>query len=175
MLVHQLLEASATRTPEAVAVIERDRRVTYRRLDEMANRCARLLRHCGVTPGERVVVALDNSTEMVAAYLGTMKAGGAAVPLPGGPRSDRLPTALAECAPRVAIVDEPTARALGPRGGFAAIPHLFVLAPSPPPDSHASFVAAMAVHGPEPLEQRRSDADLAAIIYTSGSTGSRAG
>jgi long-chain acyl-CoA synthetase len=170
MLVHQLLEASAIRTPDALALIDRDRRVTYCTLDEMANRCARLLRKCGVTPGERVVIALDNSAEMVAAYLGTMKAGGAAVPLPGGPRSDRLPTALAECAPRVAIVDESTARALGPRGVFAPIPHLFVLSASPP-DSQSSLVAAFEQQQPLPLTGPGSDTDLAAIIYTSGSTG----
>ena len=80
MLVHQLLDVAADRTPDALALIERDRQVTYRTLAEMTNRCARLLRRCGVTAGERVVVALDNSAEMVAAYLGAMQAGGVAVP-----------------------------------------------------------------------------------------------
>jgi len=171
MLVHQLLAAAADRTPDAVVLIERDRQVTYRTLAGMTNQCARLLRRCGVTAGERVVVALDNSAEMVAAYLGAMQAGGVAVPLPGGPRSDRLPTAVSECTPQVAIVDEPTARALGPRGVFAAVPHVLVLPASEPAGPGASLVAAMAEQSAEPLTESGGAADLAALVFTSGSTG----
>ncbi len=177
MLVHEFLEASAAGTPDALVLIERDRQVTYGALDRMANQCARLLRNCGVGHGERVIVALDNSAEMAAAYFGTMKAGAVAVPLPAGPRSDRLPAALVDCTPRVAIVDEPTARVLGPQGVLAAVPHVFVLSSSASSASSAptvpfpGFVASFERCRAEPLEDRASESDLAAIIYTSGSTG----
>ena len=59
MHVHQFLEASAARTPDALVLIERDRQVQYGTLDRMANQCAHLFRTCGVTRGDRVVVALD--------------------------------------------------------------------------------------------------------------------
>ena len=171
MLVHQFLETSAARTPDALALIERDREVSYGALDRMANQCAHLFRQCGLAPDDRVVVALDNSAEMAAAYFGAMKAGGVAVPLPAGPRSDRLPAALADCTPQVAIVDAATATVLGPRGVFAGVPHVFVLEPSDPTESFAGLVAALAACPVEAVEASRSDADLAAIIYTSGSTG----
>ena len=171
MLVHQFLESAAALAPDAPVLIERDRHLSYGALDRMANQCARLFHHCGVTRGDRVVIALDNSAEMVAAYLGTMKAGAVAVPLPAGPRSDRLPTALADCTPRVAIVDEPTARAFGPRGVLSSVPHVFVVSPSDPSASFASLVTSLAQHRSEPVGAVGNDSDLAAIIYTSGSTG----
>ena len=172
MLVHQFLESAAALAPDAPALIERDRRLSYGALDRMANQCARLFRQCGATRGDRVVIALDNGAEMVAAYLGAMKAGAVAVPLPAGPRSDRLPTALADCTPRLAIVDEPTARALGPSGVLASVPDVFVLAASDPasrlpPASSRRWPATAR----RPVEADVSDSDLAAIIYTSGSTG----
>ncbi len=171
MLVHHFLERSAARTPDALALIEKDRHVSYGELDRMANQCAHLFRQCGATRGDRVVVALDNGAEMAAAYFGAMKAGAVAVPLPAGPRSDRLPAALADCTPQVVIVDAPTAAVLGPRGVFANVLHVFVLAPSGPPTPFASFVASFEARPGEPVEGQASDEDLAAIIYTSGSTG----
>ena len=171
MLVDQFLERSAVQSPDALVLIERHREVTYGTLDHMANQCARLFRQCGATPGARVVVALDNCAEMAAAYFGAMKAGAVAVPLPAGPRSDRLPAALADCTPHIAIVDALTATVFGPRGVLAGVPHVFVLSPSAPTAPFASFVASLAACSADPVEASRSDADLAAIIYTSGSTG----
>ena len=160
MLVDEFLDRSATQSPNALVLIERDREVTYGALENMANQCAHLFRQCGVTFGDRVVVALDNCAEMAAAYFGAMKAGAVAVPLPAGPRSDRLPTALAGCTPQVAIVDAPTATVLGPRGVFTGVPHVFVLSPSEPPAPFASFVASFEASSTEPLQSRASDTDL---------------
>ena len=169
-LIHELVARAAARYPESHALIERDRSVTYAALDRLVTQCAHAVRARGVAPGDRVVVALDNSAEMVAAYFGVMKAGAVAVPLPAGPRSDRLPVALADCTPRLAIVDEPTARALGPTGLFSAVPHVLVASPSPPPP-YVSFAAALDSASSDALGVRGRDSDVAAIIYTSGSTG----
>lgn len=171
MRLHHLLQASAAATPEAPLLIEKDRVVSYGAIDRMANQCAHALRRCGLSAGDRVLIALDNSAEMVAAYFGAMKAGGVAVPLPAGPRSDRLPAALGDCAPKVAVVDEMTARALGPRGTFAEVPHVLALASSPLAEPFANFAASLADCSDAPVEDCGADADLAAIIYTSGSTG----
>ena len=170
LLVHELLERAAAASPLALALIERDQTVTYEELDRLATRCAHLMHARGVAPGDRVVIALDNSAEMVAAYFGVMKAGAVAVPLPAGPRSDRLPVAIADCMPRLAIVDGPTAQALGPTGLFASVPHVLVASPAPPPP-YTSFAAAMGAASSDAIEITGRDTDLAAVIYTSGSTG----
>jgi len=174
MLVSGFLEESARRTPDAVAVIEPTRRTTYRELDRMANRFGHLFRQHGVERGDRVVIALDNSLEMVAAYLGALKAGAVAVLLPAGPRSDRLAHAVIDCAPRVAVIDAATARTVTPGSPVSGVPHVFVVQPFAsqgvlPP--FAGLAAALDECSEEPVRVRSIDLDLAAIIYTSGSTG----
>lgn len=172
MLVHRLLEDSAARRPEAIALIDGKRRVTYAQLDQLANQFANLFRGAGVTRHDRVVIALENSIEMVAAYLGTMKAGAVAVPLPAGPRSDRLAAAVRSCAPIAAVVD---ASMLADNQAMTGVGRVFVAGRLKPgselPPSYSALAPALAAAPAERPDVRPIDLDLAAIIYTSGSTG----
>ncbi len=79
-LLHHLLEASADRSPDAVAVVDRERTVTYSELEARANRLAHLLIDLGVEPGDRVALYLDKSMESLVAIYGILKAGAAYVP-----------------------------------------------------------------------------------------------
>jgi long-chain acyl-CoA synthetase len=175
MLVHRLLEDSAARRPEAPAIVDGARVASYGELDRLANRFANVLERAGVNRHDRVVVALENSIELATAYLGTMKAGAVAVPLPAGPKSDRLATAVADCTPAAAVIDAPTAREVDATHPLASVRSLFV-AGRPKygqtlPSTSVPFKDAMSAASDEPLGVRAIDIDLAAIIYTSGSTG----
>jgi amino acid adenylation domain-containing protein len=77
--VHKLFEAQVERTPEAVALIFGDQRVTYAELNQRANRLANYLKEHGVGPETRVGILLDRSVEMAVALLAILKAGGAYV------------------------------------------------------------------------------------------------
>lgn len=88
--VHQLIEAQAERSPDAVAVIYEEERLTYRELDCRANQLANYLRGMGVGPDVPVGICLERSTEMMIGLLGIMKAGGAYVPLDPEYPSERL-------------------------------------------------------------------------------------
>ena len=79
--VHELFEAQAERTPEAVALEYAGERVSYRALNARANRLARRLRARGVGADARVGLCVERSIEMVVALLGILKAGAAYVPL----------------------------------------------------------------------------------------------
>jgi long-chain acyl-CoA synthetase len=176
LLVHEFLSTSASRTPDAIALIEPGRRVTYGELDALANRFARLLLDRGLRPADRVLLALESGVTLVACYFGAMRAGGVAVPLPAGPRSDRLATAVADCAPSACVVDIATVGDPTQAKALEAVPHRFaVLGAAPaPPEGFDDLEAAL----PERVEApvvRRIDLDLAAIIYTSGSTGAPRG
>jgi amino acid adenylation domain-containing protein len=175
VLVHQLLSHAAARTPDATAIIEPSRTVTYGQLDGLANRFANVLRESGVRRGDRVVIALENSVEMVAAYFGAMKAGAVAVPLPQGPRSDRLAKAVADCTPAACIVNTATAT---DTTTFARVPNVFVDSGRRDPRFRPAqlpigtdLAATLESASPEPVEMPCIDQDLAAIVYTSGSTG----
>jgi long-chain acyl-CoA synthetase len=175
MLVHRWLEEAAHRSPDAPALLEPLRQISYGELDRQANRCAHLFGRHGVVRGDRVVIAVDNGIEMVTAYFGALKAGAVAVPLASGPRNDRLAHAVADCSPRAAVIDSPTARGLRGDSPFAAVPSVFV-ADSPDRDGGwqeplMSFGSALCECPDTPVSVRPIDLDLAVVIYTSGSTG----
>ena len=77
----ELFEAQAERTPEAVAVETAGERISYRELDERANRLAAYLHSRGIRLEDRVGVSMERSTEMIVALLGVLKAGAAYLPL----------------------------------------------------------------------------------------------
>ncbi|HEV2659734.1 MAG TPA: amino acid adenylation domain-containing protein, partial [Ktedonobacteraceae bacterium] len=79
--IHQLFEEQAQRTPDAVAVVFEQQRLTYRELNRRANRVAHALVAAGVEPDSFVGVAMERSIEMVVALLAVIKAGAAYVPL----------------------------------------------------------------------------------------------
>src|SRR5208283_1142086 len=75
----ELFEAQAARTPNAIALVFDDQRLSYADLDAVANRLAHHLIGLGVGPESRVGVALERSLEMIVALLAILKAGGAYV------------------------------------------------------------------------------------------------
>ncbi|MDB4968769.1 MAG: Malonyl CoA-acyl carrier protein transacylase, partial [Myxococcales bacterium] len=77
MRLHDLFEQQAVRTPDAIAVDYDGRRLSYRELDERANRLAHHLQALGVGPEVRVGICVERSLEMVVGLLGILKAGGA--------------------------------------------------------------------------------------------------
>jgi amino acid adenylation domain-containing protein/thioester reductase-like protein len=87
---HELFEAQAARTPEAVALEVDGASWTYAELDSRANAVARRLRKLGCGPEARVGLCCERSLEMVAGLLGILKAGGAYVPLDPAYPQERL-------------------------------------------------------------------------------------
>jgi amino acid adenylation domain-containing protein len=79
--IHQLFERQAEQTPDEVALVFEGRQLTYRELNERANRLAHLLQSRGVGPEVPVGIALERSVELVVGLYGILKAGGAYVPL----------------------------------------------------------------------------------------------
>jgi len=79
--VHQLFEAQAKKTQDAIAVIHNNSSLTYFDLNQRANLLARHLQERGVGPGIRVGILMEKSLEIVEALLGVLKAGGVYVPI----------------------------------------------------------------------------------------------
>jgi benzoate-CoA ligase family protein len=71
---------NASRSPERVAIFFKDRKITYRELEDAAARCRGALAAHGVRPGERVALVMSDSPEMIYALLGIMGMGASAVP-----------------------------------------------------------------------------------------------
>ena len=77
----ELLAAAVAADPDAVAVLDGAREVSYRELDGWSTRLARVLIEAGVGPERAVGVAMDRCVELVAAWWAVVKAGGVYVPV----------------------------------------------------------------------------------------------
>ena len=88
--LHELFEGQAKRSPEAIAVASGDEQVTYRELNERANRLAHYLMRLGIGPEQVVGICLERSVELVTSLLGVLKAGGAYLPLDPDYPGERL-------------------------------------------------------------------------------------
>ena len=174
MLVHHYLRRTAAANPNAIAIIEGERHVTYAELSNLAARFAHVLIQEGVTPGDRVIIALENSAEFAACYFGAMAAGAIAVPLAPGARSDRLLAACADCSPVVCVADRAAAELVA-SAAPASVQVLLVAGATAVETVSLPRVKALTevleAASSQPCDVPRIDADLAAIIYTSGSTG----
>ncbi|MEU6098997.1 amino acid adenylation domain-containing protein, partial [Streptomyces sp. NPDC047079] len=101
--VHELFEDQVARTPDAVAVVAGEVALTYREVNERANRLARHLRSLGVGPESLVGVCLERDAELIPALLGVLKAGGAYLPLDPVNPADRLGYMLADAGASVVV------------------------------------------------------------------------
>jgi amino acid adenylation domain-containing protein len=153
--VHRLFEARAAARPDAPAVSQEDRQLTYGELDRRAGRLARRLRARGVGPEVRVAVSIERSPELIVALLAVWKAGGAYVPLDPAYPEERLAFLLADSQASVLLTQEALA------GRFSGVPTLLVDGGEDDPSAAAADDLTV------PL---RPD-NLAYVIYTSGSTG----
>ena len=161
--VHALFEAQAARTPDAAAVVCRGERLTYRELNERADRLARRLRAQGVGPESPVGVMLGRSAEAVVALLGVLKAGGCYVPLDPDYPQGRLAFMLENSGARMLLTETSVAGKL----------------PNPPAEVVLLDEERERVGGREPAGRApRAEppaavgpSNLAYVIYTSGSTG----
>ena len=90
----QLLAAAVAADPDAVAVLDGARGVSYRELDEWSTRLARVLIEAGVGPERAVGVAMDRCVELVVAWWAVVKAGGVYVPVDRAHPVERIATVL---------------------------------------------------------------------------------
>jgi non-ribosomal peptide synthetase component F len=111
-LIHQLFEEQVERSPESIALVDKEQSLTYRELNWRADLLAHHLRTFGVGPDARVAVCLERGVEMVIALMAVLKAGGAYVPLDPAYPSERLAYLLDDSAPEALIIHDATSELL---------------------------------------------------------------
>lgn len=85
---HQLFEEQVEKTPDNIAVVFENNRITYKDLNNKANKVAKVLREKGVKSDEIVALMVERSIEMIVGIIGILKAGGAYLPIdPNFPES----------------------------------------------------------------------------------------
>lgn len=155
--VHDLFEEQVLRSPDAVAVVFKEQRLTYSELNQRANQVAHFLREQGVGPEALVGVSLERSPELVIALLGVWKSGGAYVPLDPAYPADRLSFMVGDADVRV-LLTEDKCRHLFPHVEDRTV-------------CLDSEWARIAEHSTDNLRVGTLPSNLAYVMYTSGSTG----
>jgi amino acid adenylation domain-containing protein len=155
--IHEWFESQVQKTPERVAVVFADRRMTYTELDRRSNQLAQHLKSVGVGPEVLVGIHMEPSLEMVVGLFGILKAGGAYVPLdPTYPR-ERLAFMLDDANVSVLLTQERLLEGLPAHRAIAV--------------SLDREWEAIARGSDESPASGGSAENLAYVIYTSGSTG----
>jgi amino acid adenylation domain-containing protein len=157
--VHQLFEAQAERTPDAIAVVFEDQQLTYRELNERSNQLAHHLRKLGIGPDVLVGLCVERSLEMLVGLLGILKAGGAYVPLDPTYPKDRVRFVLADTQTPMLITQQRLCVDLGSETRDCTFICL---------DADFETIAKAATENPK---SGVGPGNLAYVIYTSGSTG----
>ncbi|MEV7727359.1 amino acid adenylation domain-containing protein [Streptomyces sp. NPDC087917] len=156
--VHQVFEERAAATPDAIAVTAGAAHLTYRELNERANRVAHQLRAMGAGPEHLVGLCLERGPELMPALLGILKSGAGYLPLDPANPADRLAYVMADAGARIVVASEATAPALA---DARDVETLFL-------DRDSALIGARAATNPEPTGGPGS---TIYVIYTSGSTG----
>jgi len=177
MLVQNFLQNNAARTPDKVALVFQEQRLTYQEIDAQANRLAQALLDRGVQRGDRVAIYLPNSVEAAVAIFATLKAGAVFSVINPTTKLDKLVYILNDCrvtelvtqARRVGMLEELQDRVpslesvvLCGKGADKAV------------EGRREFLAFEALQQNYPNQlppQKCIDVDLACLIYTSGTTG----
>lgn len=157
LCIHQWFEAQVVQTPDAEAVVMKDLRLTYRELNEQANRLAHYLCTFGVAPEVKVGISLERSIEIVIAILATLKAGGAYVPLDPNYPQERVKYALEDSQVAVLLTEEHLLNKLPEH----QVPVICL-------DRDADIIGRQESDN---LPCEANADNLAYVIYTSGSTG----
>ena len=162
-LIQQLFEAQVQQTPDATALVYEGHSLSYRALNQQANRLAHYLLELGIRPDDRLALCVERSLDLVVGLLGILKAGGAYVPLDPGYPSERLAFMLGDSAP-VAVLTQ--AALHGSLAGLdPTVPVVLLDAGT------ASGFSHYPDHNPDPHALGLTARHLAYVIYTSGSTG----
>ncbi|MFN7949394.1 MAG: amino acid adenylation domain-containing protein [Blastocatellia bacterium] len=161
--LHQLVEAQAQRSPQALGIVFADEIATYHEINGRANRLAHELRRRGVGPETLVGVCLDRSPELVIALCAILKAGGAYVPLDPSYPSERLAVMLADSQARIVITQSNLKAHL--KSQISDLKSEIELLCTD------RDLPAIAPHNAENPDSGVTEDNLAYVIYTSGSTG----
>jgi amino acid adenylation domain-containing protein/non-ribosomal peptide synthase protein (TIGR01720 family) len=155
--LHEMFEAWAVKTPDALAVAFEDGSLTYSELAEQSNRFANYLRTLGAGPEQLVAICLEGSLELIVAVLGVLKTGATYVPLDPEYPPDRLAFIIEDAAVGLVVSERRLLHRLP-----ATAARLLCMDGDEDAWSRASSSSLHAGATPQ---------NLAYVIYTSGSTG----
>ena len=177
--VDQLLTEAVARSPNKVSIVAdradraQSRRLTYKELDDLANRAATSLLRIGVGRGDVVTVQLPNWWEFVVTAFACSKIGAVMNPVMPILRERELAYILKFCNAKVFIVPKAyrgfdyAAMAQGMRGDLPDLKQIIVV----DGEDESSFERVLLAAEPGKLPAGVGPDDMSVLMFTSGTTG----
>jgi len=167
-LVHHFLESSAFAFPDKTAILNGKEVCSYIKINQMANRLARVLIDKGLAKGDRVLIVMENSVECVVGYYATLKAGGVSVEVPDKSTISEVSYYVKNSGARICMLSKSSTRRLE----GIDIP-VVITTSDQDYSSAAGYVSWNDINNMsgDNIDNDIDENDLAAIVYTSGSTG----
>ena len=169
--VHALFEEQVEKTPDNIAVVFEDTRLSYKELNNRANQLAHTIRKeyknhwNNEIKGDTLIgIYIDRSLEMIIAILGILKAGGAYVPFDRADPEERLKFKINDCGCKMMLTSSSMVEDLVFLTEMDTLPVSI--------DSYWHEITKVSTSTPQ---QINTSNDLAYVIYTSGSTGNPKG
>jgi amino acid adenylation domain-containing protein len=160
-IIHEIFEAQAASSPDAIALVYEDQVVSYGVLNQRANQLAHFLKSRGVGPDVRVCISIERSVELIVGLLGILKAGGVYAPLDMSYPPERLAFMIEDLQAPFLLTEQKLAESL-PTTWMQVICL----------DSDWDLISKESTGNGESFVE---PAGLANIMYTSGSTGTPKG
>ena len=165
--IHQLFEEQVKKTPDNIAVVFNDKRLTYRELNAKTNQLAHTIRQEYKEHWEEEIkgdtligIYIERSLEMIIGILGILKSGATHVPFDNADPKERLKFKVNDCGCKMVLTS------------FSCAEDLIFLAESDTLplaiDSYWEEISKAPQRNPQQINK---STDLAYVIYTSGSTG----
>ena len=159
--IHQLFEKNAVNTPDAIAVVDTERSLTYYELNKRANKIAHRLIKLGAGPDKIIGILLDKSVDLMASVLGVLKSGSAYLPVDPTYPQEKIDYMLDDSRTEIIITESLNAELLKEK----KLNILYL-------DSDSELIEHESDSNPD---LTLHDKNLAYMIYTSGSTGKSKG
>lgn len=167
--VAELLRKHVADRPDRVALVDGERSVSWRELDEQVDALARGLAELGLIGGQRVAIGLSNSIEFVVCYLAVLRAGMVAVPLNPTSTAGEFARVLGDSGSRVVVVGPDAILPVRQAVGGASVP-VVVAVGGPALPGERAYDDVLATAGRAVVTPRDIES-LAVLLYTSGTSG----
>ena len=160
----------AAERPDATAVIDDERRISYAELNDLADRIAASLQRDGITPQQAIAICAASRIEYLAVFVGALRAGVVVVPIAPGSTPAQTAAMVHDSGAKLLFVDAKTTATLGPGISARGVPQVALDNQGPRP-----FEGWLAAAGTRPTAVEIDPAWAFNIIYSSGTTGTPKG
>ncbi len=172
MTLGEMLERSAEKYPDKIAIVFKDQQVKYKELDADANRLGRALNALGIEDGDKVGILMPNCPEFVMGVFAALKAGAVFVALNGLLSGRELTYVINNSDTKVILAASPYDGLLAMlKPQLPKVQHILTLDDDPEEEELTPFRPLMEANDDSNLKPTVDLSDPAAIYYSSGTTG----